>query len=86
MFMNLPDALPTDAAVAAVKTLGGKWIAGLVPNEPIQRGPDLKCDIGDATFEAARNHWQTFDAEDRYRYMSGALASLSFDISDLATA
>jgi hypothetical protein len=60
--MNLPAALPTDEAVAAVKTLGRKWIAGLVPNEPIQRGANLECCIGDATFEAARNRWQAFDA------------------------
>ena len=62
MLMNLPALLPTDTAVAAVKTLGRKWIAGGVPNEPIQRGENLECVVGDASFEAARDRWQAFDA------------------------
>jgi hypothetical protein len=59
--INLPAALMTDEAVAMVKTLGQKWIAGHVPNEPIRRGDDLECRIGDATFEAARDHWHALD-------------------------
>ena len=56
--INLPAALMTDESVARVKTLGQKWIAGLVSNEPIRRGHDLECRIGDATFGAGRDHWQ----------------------------
>jgi hypothetical protein len=57
--MNLSAALTTDEAVAMVKTLGQKWIEGLVPNEPIRRRADnLECLIGDATFKAGRDHWQ----------------------------
>jgi uncharacterized protein len=59
--MNLPAALATDEDVAMVKTLGQKWIAGLVPNEPIRRGDDLECLMGDATLEAGRDHWRVFD-------------------------
>jgi hypothetical protein len=56
--LDLPAALTTDEAVAEVKSLGRKWISGLIPNEPIRRGDDLECQIGDATFMAARDHWR----------------------------
>jgi len=56
--MELPAALLTDEAVAMVKALGRKWIGGLVPNEPIRRGDNLECLVGDATFQAGREHWQ----------------------------
>jgi hypothetical protein len=55
--MNLPAALMTKQAVAIVKELGRKWIEGVVPNEPIQRGENLECVIGNATFKAGRDHW-----------------------------
>jgi uncharacterized protein len=61
VLINLPAALMSDEAVAMVKTLGQKWIAGHVPNEPIRRGDDLECRIGDATFGAGRDHWQALD-------------------------
>jgi uncharacterized protein len=56
--MELPSALVTDQEVAMVKALGRKWISGLVPNEPIRRGDDLECAVGDATFQSGREHWQ----------------------------
>jgi uncharacterized protein len=59
--LNLPSALATDEAVAMVKTLGQKWIAGLIPNEPIRCGDNLECLIGDATLQAGRDHWRVFD-------------------------
>jgi uncharacterized protein len=55
--MKLPAALVTDKAVAMVKGLGRKWISGLVPNEPIRRGDNLECVVGDATFQSGREHW-----------------------------
>src|SRR5262249_3650732 len=56
--MELPAALVTDEAVAMVKALGRKWIDGLVPNEPIRRGDNLECLVGDATFQTGREHWR----------------------------
>lgn len=57
--MNLSGALLTDKAVAMVKSLGQKWIAGAVPNQPIRQGDDLDCLVGDKTFQAGREHWRS---------------------------
>lgn len=59
--MNLPAALTSGDAVARVKTLGRKWIEGLVPNEPIRWDKDLNTSIGDRTFKEGREHWRLFD-------------------------
>jgi hypothetical protein len=59
--MNLSAALLTDEAVAMVKTLGQKWIGGIVPNQPIRQGDDLECVIGDKSFAAGRERWQALD-------------------------
>jgi hypothetical protein len=60
--MELPAALLTDEAVAMVKTLGRKWIGGVVPNEPIRRGDNLECSIGDATFQAGCKRRQALES------------------------
>jgi hypothetical protein len=60
--LNLSGALLTDETVAMVKTLGQNWIAGIVPNQPIRRGDNLECVIGDKSFEAGREHWRSLDA------------------------
>jgi hypothetical protein len=59
--MTLPAALLTDDAVARVKTLGQKWIEGLVPNQPIRRSHNLGCLTGDPTFEVGSARWQRLD-------------------------
>jgi hypothetical protein len=59
--MNLRAALLTDDAVGMVKTLGQKWIEGLVPNQPIRRSDNLGCLIGDPTFQLGRARWHQFD-------------------------
>jgi hypothetical protein len=64
--MNLPAGLLADKTVAMIKALGGKWIDGFIPNEPIRYGHNLECLIGDATFPAGRKHWQAFDAEQKH--------------------
>ncbi len=60
--MALPPALFSDDAVRAVKALGASWIAGDVPNQPLRRGPDLDCAIGDATFAAAAQRWVEYSS------------------------
>jgi hypothetical protein len=70
---SLPDGLsaaefqalvemPSDAMTRGDVELNRKmcdlWLANKIPNQPIQMGAHLQCDIGHASFAAAVAHWQ----------------------------
>lgn len=46
-----------DQQVDWIDSLGQHWIAGNVPNQPLRMGTNMSCQIGDATFAAARSRW-----------------------------
>jgi hypothetical protein len=52
------DAVDQDK-VDLIKVLGGAWIAGSVPNQPIRmRSDDLKAEPGDEVFADGANRWR----------------------------
>ena len=52
------DLVPPGAITKIEDALDRGVFNPLVPNEPIRRGDDLECAVGDATFQSGREHWQ----------------------------